>query len=248
MTVPESTMRCSAFPAFLILTALFVGPVGCSGSGVSTTARTTTDTLGETGDASADADASASDDPSVDSDTPSDDSSTDPTDATDPTDPTDPTDATDPTDPTDPTAEGTDGNDTTPEPVTLQGVWLSEGENIAPLLVDLTGAMSITATFGDNTFTVVTIDDQGQEVQQVGVYVATPSEVGEIYDIVLEQTMPSVITVEGIYEVDNSTDPPTLRYEVVQTEPGVGAVPPTAEGGFGSTSFGADLTQIYVRQ
>lgn len=220
--------------------------VACSGSGVSTTARTTTDAVGDSGDAEAndgdaeddddasadddaDADADATADDGSDGDTPSDDSSGDPTDAS----------AEDTDDDTDDTGAG---------PVALQGSWLSEGDNVAPLLADLTGAVSITATFGETTFTVVTVDDQGQEVQQVGVFTATASGTGEIYEIVLEQTMPAAITVEGIYEVDNSVDPPILRYEVVQTEPSVGAIPPTAEGGFGSTSFGDDLTQVYVRQ
>lgn len=228
-------MRSSTILSLLVLTA-------CSGSGVSTTARTTTDAVGETGDADADAD-----DDDADADADADDSEGDADDDSGSDDTAMPSDTSG--DPTDASASADeDSDDTNTGPVTLQGSWLSEGENIAPLLADLTGAVAITATFGENTFTVVTLDDQGQEVQQVGVYTETASGNGEIFEIVLEQTMPSVITVEGIYEVDNSVDPPVLRYEVVQTEPSVGAIPPTAEGGFGSTSFGADLTQIYVRQ
>lgn len=228
-------MRSSTILSVLVL-------VACSGSGVSTTARTTTNAIGETGDGDEsdaeadDSDAEADDDAEASADAEDDDGS----DTAMPSDTSgDPTDAS--------ASAETNSDDTSAGPVMLQGSWLSEGDNIAPLLVDLTGAVSITATFGENTFTVVTLDDEGQEVQQVGVFTATPSSNGEIFEIVLEQTMPAAVTVEGIYEVDNSAIPPILRYEVVQTEPSVGAIPPTAADGFGATSFGDDLTQVYVR-
>lgn len=128
----------------------------------------------------------------------------------------------------------------------LQGGWVSEGENLAPLLVELTGAVRIAATFAEPTFTVTTLDQEGQETTQAGVYASMPSEVEGIYTIVLEQSMPSAITVEGIYAIDTSTCPPRMTYEVVQTMPSVGAEPPTPQGGFGSTSNGPELTQHFV--
>ncbi len=67
-------------------------------------------------------------------------------------------------------------------------------------------------------------------------------------NITLEQSAPSVITSQGIYEIDNSVSPAILRYEVVQTSPSVGAQMPTPELGFGGTGLGADLTQVFVRQ
>ena len=146
------------------------------------------------------------------------------------------------------TTSGGGSSDGGGDAIGLQGVWRSEGDDIAPILVELTHAVSITATFGPQAFTVVTVDDQGQRVQQVGVWVAMPSGVGEIMDITLEQTMPQAVTVQGIYEIDDGMTPAILRYEVVQTEPSVGATVPTAQAGFGGTPLGADLTQVFVRQ
>jgi hypothetical protein len=222
------------------LVPLFVMLAACSGSGVSTTARTTgAESVGEASDGAGSAEEEGDSAPADDSEADADADSGDPgsSGAADSADSADTT-----------PAESDSGADTMPEEVGLQGAWLSEGDNLAPLLVDLTHAVSIDATFGPDTFNVETVDDQGQMVTQLGVYTAEPSGVGNIYDIVLEQNMPQAITVTGIYEVDNTVSPPILRYEVVQTEPSVGAVPPTAEGGFGSTSFGDDLTQIFVRQ
>lgn len=226
------------------LVPLFVMLAACSGSGVSTTARTTADSIGEASDGGASAeeegDSAPSDESDADADADADSGDPGSSGAGDSADSADSADTT--------PAESDSGADTMPEEVGLQGAWLSEGENLAPLLVDLTHAVSIDATFGPDTFNVETVDDQGQMVTQLGVYTAEPSGVGNIYNIVLEQNMPQAITVTGIYEVDNTVSPPIMRYEVVQTEPSVGAVPPTAEGGFGSTSFGDDLTQIFVRQ
>jgi hypothetical protein len=221
--------------SFLMLAA-------CSGSGVSTTARTTGDSIGEASDGGSAEEEEGDSAPSDESEADADADSGEPgsSEAGDSADSADSADTT--------PAESDSGADTMQEEVGLQGAWLSEGENLAPLLVDLTHAVSIDATFGPDTFNVETVDDQGQMVTQLGVYTAEPSGVGNIYDIILEQNMPQAITVTGIYEVDNSVSPPIMRYEVVQTEPSVGAVPPTAEGGFGSTSFGDDLTQIFVRQ
>lgn len=225
------------------LVPLFVMLAACSGSGVSTTARTTGgDSVGDAtdggGSAEEEGDSTPADDSEADADadsgTPGSSEGGDSADSADSADTT--------------PAESDSGADTMQEEVGLQGAWLSEGDNIAPLLVDLTHAVSIDATFGPDTFNVDTVDDQGQMVTQLGVYTAEPSGVGNIYNIILEQNMPQAITVTGIFEIDNSVSPPIMRYEVVQTEPSVGAVAPTAEGGFGSTSFGDDLTQVFVRQ
>ena len=198
----------------------------CSGSGTSTTAR---DDMGADTDVAGDDDDDDStpgdddDDDSMPDDDDDDDSSTD-------------------------GPMGDDDDDDDVQPATLAGNWLSEGSDVAPLLVELTNAVSITATFTDDTFTVWTTDGDGQEVNQTGVYTAEPSGVGDIYNIILEQTTPQSITVSGIYEIDNSVSPAIMRYEVVQTSPSVGAQEPTADLGFGGTSYGDDLTQIFVRQ
>ncbi len=217
----------------------------CSGSGVSTTARTTGgDSVGEAGseEGSAEGNDSTPDDDESEGEAETAAADSDAEESSGAAESSGSADSAE-------SDSAADTNvDTSPEPVGLQGAWLSEGDDIAPILVELTHAVSIDATFGPDTFNVVTVDDQGQMVTQLGVYTAEPSGVGEIFNITLEQNMPQAITVEGIFEIDNTMDPPILRYEVVQTEPSVGAVPPTAEGGFGSTSFGADLTQVFVRQ
>jgi hypothetical protein len=207
-------------------TAIFV--LGCSGSGVSTTAR------GSVGDDMTTA-APSSTDPATSSDV-----------ATSGEPEPETTSGVDPT--TAPASEtsGTPGTDTG-TPVMLEGAWVSEGDNVAPILVELAAVVRIDAVFADGAFTVTTVDAEGSEVVQAGIYESTASGVGDIFEIVLEQSSPQAITVEGIYEIDNGTDPPTMTYEVVPTMPSVGAVPPTAEGGFGSTALGADLTQRYVR-
>lgn len=148
----------------------------------------------------------------------------------------------------DPAETDAETETTAGEDVTIVGTWLSEGKNVAPLLVELAAVDSITATFEDSPFTVLTTDTDGQEVEQTGVYIVEDTEFGELKTITLEQSTPQSITVEGIFEIDNSTSPPTMRYEVVQTIPSVGAEAPTAEGGFGSTGLGSDLTQVFVWQ
>ena len=231
-----------------IWTTALVITLGCSGSGISTTARTD-DGMGDgMGDGTADDGGS---DPSADDGGPAgDDSADDGAGTTGGSDPTADDGGSDPSadgGTTDPSAAD-DADDGPPQDITIAGTWVSEGSDVAPLLVELTGAQKITAVFADGTFTVNTIDDEGQEVVQAGVYTAEPSEFGMIYDIVLEQSSPATVTAEGIFEIDTSVSPAIMRYEIVQTEPSVGAIPPTAEGGFGSTSYGSDLTQIYVRQ
>jgi hypothetical protein len=237
-------MRRTARVSTLILT-LGTLSIGCSGSGVSTTART--DSGADDGtEGTNSADGGPGDAANEDGDAGSGDEGTEGGDATSQGDEAG-DDTADDTGAADTTPDTGNGDDTGGEPVALEGTWLSEGDDVAPLLINLTGAVSITATFDDVGFTVVTIDDEGQEVMQTGVYTAT--EVGDVYEILLEQSTPQTITAAGIYQIDNSVSPPVMRYEVLQTEPDVNAgPPPTAEGGFGATQFRADLTQVFVRQ
>ncbi|MEM6991418.1 MAG: hypothetical protein AAF721_13000 [Myxococcota bacterium] len=224
----------------------------CSGSGVSTTARDdiAPDTVGDGGDGGTGGDDGGDGSPADDGDGSPDDGGDD-TPADDGGDDAPADDGDDAADDSgdDSSADGDTGaGDDGGEPATFEGVWLSEGSDIAPLLVDLTNAVTITATFTADTFTVFTIDSDGNEVNQSGIYLAEASGVGDIFTITLEQTVPQPITVEGIYELDNSVSPAILRYEVVQTSPTVGAQKPTPELGFGGTGLGEDLTQIFVRQ
>jgi hypothetical protein len=90
--------------------------------------------------------------------------------------------------------EGTPGG-------TIVGKWLSAGDDVAPLLVSL-GFDSIYAEFFDNnTYSVLAIDNTGAQIPFIGIYTSSASGVGNIMDIVLEQSTPSVVTSEGIYEI-----------------------------------------------
>lgn len=150
----------------------------------------------------------------------------------------------------DTTAGEEESSDTTggcPE-VELVGEWLSEGEDVAPLLMGFE-IVSIEARFEESTFEVNSTNTDGQTAQQLGTYVAEPCPGSETkLHILLEQTVPNAITVEGIFEIDGCMDPAVMRYEVIQTQPDVGVVAPTCDDDFGAGQFGADNVQIFVRQ
>ena len=129
----------------------------------------------------------------------------------------------------------------------VNGTWYSFP--VAPILS--TFADSIVARFETNNTYVVDSYKAGAKTVLTGTYTQTKSSVGNIYTIVLNQTTPTVLTSEGIFEVtDNDTK---MKYEVVQTTPSIGAGPATPAGGFGSSTFnGAALgvanIQNYVRR
>lgn len=129
-----------------------------------------------------------------------------------------------------------DDTPTTPAKVGIQGEWQSSGTDVAPLLVGLLGTDSIYANFKtDLSYVVEQFDTSGAKLTFTGVYVQTKSGVGDIYNIELNQSTPSAIVAEGIFEVSGTT----MKYEVVQTSPSIGFAPPTASGGFGSTDGGS---------
>lgn len=133
--------------------------------------------------------------------------------------------------------------------VMIVGDWLSEGENVAPLLVDVLNLVSVEASFDEVTYEVNSVDGDGAMYQQSGTWTSELCPGSETkYRIVLEQTAPSALTAEGIYEIDGCMDPAMMRYEVIQTMPDLGAVAPTCDDDFGAGAFGADNIQIFVRQ
>ncbi len=82
----------------------------------------------------------------------------------------------------------------------IVGNWLSAGADVAPLLASFFD--SIFVEFRDNnTYTVRAVDPNGVSTFFEGTYSSSPSGVGNIYTIQLNQSVPSVATVEGIYEV-----------------------------------------------
>ena len=126
------------------------------------------------------------------------------------------------------------------------GEWESSGDNIAPLLAPF--ATKLIANFNaDGTYTVVQTDTQGAEITLSGTYTQTESEVAGIWDIVLNQSVPTQLTAQGIFAIDTDL----LTYEVAQVDPAItGVTPPTAALGFGSTSggfFAMDNVQTFVR-
>jgi hypothetical protein len=147
--------------------------------------------------------------------------------------------------------EDTIGTTTTGEcpEVELVGTWLSEGENVAPLLVDVLNLASVEAIFEEVTYVVNSTDGDGAMYEQTGTWTSELCPGSETkYRIVLEQTAPSALTAEGIYEIDSCMDPALMRYEVIQTMPDMGFAPPTCDDDFGAGAFGADNIQTFVRQ
>lgn len=127
----------------------------------------------------------------------------------------------------------------------VQGKWKSHP--VAPILANF--ADSIIADFKTNNTYTVDSWKGGAKVVLTGTYLQTKSSVGNIYTIKLNQTTPTALTSEGIFEV--SSDKTKMQYEVAQTSPNIaGVTPPTPAGGFGSTSAGAfakNNVQNYVR-
>lgn len=145
--------------------------------------------------------------------------------------------------------EGVDcgGPDCEPCYVGLQNTkWQSSGANVAPLLVAIFQTDSIYAEFGgDFSYYVEQYDVAGAKTTLTGTYAQAESSVAGIWTITVNQSTPSAITAEGIFQITGDE----MKYEIVQTNPPAG-VAPTPDGGFGSTNGGALGTsnvQTYVR-
>ncbi|RMF57504.1 MAG: T9SS C-terminal target domain-containing protein, partial [Calditrichaeota bacterium] len=95
----------------------------------------------------------------------------------------------------------------------------------APLLA--TFYDTIYAEFrSDNTYEVTAIDPNGVATQFQGTYTATPSGVGNIFSITLQQTAPYAATVEGIFEINpapltgiKEVEQPIEGYRLLQNYP-----------------------------
>jgi len=129
----------------------------------------------------------------------------------------------------------------------IVNTWISEGAGVAPGLVALLKTVKITATFNsNNTYTVIAKDSVGAEVTYSGTYSVSENTGTSIRSITLNQTVPTSVTSEGIYEVDSKG---MMRYEVIQTSPAInGFTPPVASEGFGSTKYlGTPLGVTYIQ-
>jgi hypothetical protein len=132
--------------------------------------------------------------------------------------------------------EDDNNNNQPPAAVGIQGKWQSSGADVAPLLVNLFGIDSLYAEFNTNNTYLVRQWASGTElVSLTGVYTQANSGVNGIWTIEVNQSAPSALISEGIFKVEGNM----MMYEVVQTNPDIQAVPPTPQGGFGSTNGGA---------
>jgi hypothetical protein len=120
----------------------------------------------------------------------------------------------------------------------LVGEWYSSKTNIAPLLVSFK-IDSLYAKFNANNTYRVESFVAGAKTTLEGTYAQKKSDVGSIWTITLNQSTPTALTSEGIFEITKEASGKFLmKYEVVQTTPSISATPPTPTGGFGSTNGG----------
>ena len=99
------------------------------------------------------------------------------------------------------------------------GEWNSSGTNVAPLLTTYFAVDSLYAKFNsDQTYLVESFDDAGVKTEYLGTFIQTKSDVGNIYTILLNQSSPSTVTSEGIFEVKMGETGYDMQYEVVQME------------------------------
>lgn len=129
----------------------------------------------------------------------------------------------------------------------IVGTWLSEGENIAPILVSLFNYDRVQVVFGDNgTVALTTRVSGGAETTTNGTYALDESpDGGKIYSI---DIIYPAFEQGGIVEIDAGLVPNELTLEAVQTVPDIGATRPTPAEGFGADpTLGTSNIQVYVR-
>lgn len=122
----------------------------------------------------------------------------------------------------------------------IMGKWLSDGANVAPLLVTYFKVLKVTAEFKIDYKYVVNQFNTGNttttpDLVFTGTYVIAKSTTGNIWTITCNQDLPYTAVASGIFEI--KTSPEVLWYEVVQTS-GTANVPPTPVLGFGSSNGG----------
>jgi hypothetical protein len=111
------------------------------------------------------------------------------------------------------------------------GGWISEGADLSELFAaDPFRYVRVEASFGaDGGYAVTSTDADGAAYLLTGTFAADTTT--SPATVTLLQTEPYEAEAEGIWEVQAGA----LTWEVVQTVPDYGFVPPTPEGGFGST-------------
>ena len=136
-----------------------------------------------------------------------------------------------------------DDDDVTADP--WVGLWLSTGENVAPILVTYFQYDSVEVTFNEDATVVLRSHAAGGAwTENTGTYTITESDASEIDVIHIEYTSPAFVQ-DGIIQIDGDD----MTLEAVQTDPSIGATVPTVAVGFGNDPLlGATNVQRYVRQ
>ncbi len=128
----------------------------------------------------------------------------------------------------------------------LAGDWLSAGTNVAPLLVALFQYDSVEVGFAENNTVTLNahVTDGAWTGEVNGTFEVTESEDMYIHSIHL---IYPTYEQEGIIEIIDGGN--TMRLEVVQTVPDIGATPLTPDDGFGSDpNLGIMNIQTYIMQ
>ncbi|HPG34318.1 MAG: hypothetical protein H6541_06455 [Lentimicrobiaceae bacterium] len=131
----------------------------------------------------------------------------------------------------------------------IMGSWVSEGSNVAPLLVTYFNVLKVEAEFKADFTYVVNQFNIGNatttpDLVFTGTYEIVKSTFGNIWTITCSQELPYTATASGIFEI--KTGPEVLWYEVVQTS-GTQNVPPTPALGFGSSN-GGTLGELNIQK
>ena len=137
------------------------------------------------------------------------------------------------------------GTEPIPEPDPWLGTWLSEGSNVAPILVNLFKYDSVKVTMNEDKTVKLETHIQGGAWSEInGVFNVTKSTTGDVHSISIDY---SAFAQSGIVQIIKGT-PDQMKLEVVQTTPDIGAVPRTPQSGFGSDPALGNLNiQVYVR-
>ena len=129
----------------------------------------------------------------------------------------------------------------------VHGQWKSTP--VAPILT--TAADSILAEFQQDGNYELAYWKDGFPSRFTGTFVQVFSGVNPIFALTLNQKTPSVAVFRGMIQLSDADT--VMLYETVQTTPAIGATPPLATEGFGSSKFngvalGNNNIQSYSRK
>lgn len=121
----------------------------------------------------------------------------------------------------------------------MVGSWVSAGGKVSPFLRAFAGVDSVHLTFEANmTYAWMQADTLGQVQRRRGTYAVRTLDSLRLYELELTQLVPAATFSRGMLAI-YPANPDSMWLEVVQTEPYIGATPPSPARGFGSSSEGA---------